>query len=107
MGGAHLSDGIMPVTPKWIEFQDHQFWGYSSIQTISNQLKFQFIRDTDGAIYNYCMLQLYKYGKVLAIYYFIYPVAIAIYHVAIHYYFAGFVCASMWSLYLYLLEILL
>ena len=74
MSGAHLSDGIIPVTPKWIEFQDHQFWGYSSIQTTSNQLKFQFIRDTDSAIYNYCMLQIYKYGKVLAIYYFIYPV---------------------------------
>ena len=23
MGGAHPSDGKMPVTPKWIMFQDH------------------------------------------------------------------------------------
>ena len=58
MGGAHLSDGIIPVTPKWIMFQDHQFWGYSSTQTTSNQLKFQFIRDTDGAVYDNFILEL-------------------------------------------------
>ena len=58
MGGAHLSQGIMSMTPKWIEFQDHQFWGYSSIKTTSDQLEFQFIRDTDGVVFDYFMLQL-------------------------------------------------
>ena len=58
MAGALLNENQMSVTPKWIEFQDRQFWGYSSIQIVGNQLEFQFIRDTDGAVRDHFMLEL-------------------------------------------------